>query len=195
MGGHLRTFLYGTPLGWPCVPLALILATGSLTAATAPQTSGPLSCVPAASNDPAPWTWNARILASFPPDTPKPEFAGAFGDNNFEHELHLWRDSKGIFGQLLSPVLDADSPTSRLYDSRFDRKTGAMSFTVRFADEERQFTGRLRSDSVTGTLQRAARSERVALRKLRATDVHGAPIDFYTSRAQFECAMVLFRRY
>ena len=91
--------------------------------------------------------------------------------------------------------MDADSPTSRLYDPRLDPKTGAVSFTVRFKDGERHFTGTLRSDSVTGTLQHAARGERVTMRKLRANNVHGATNDSYISRAQFECAMILFRRH
>ena len=173
----------------------LAVSTGCLAAATAPQGSEPLACVPAAGHDPAPWIWNSRILASFPPDTPKPEFAGAFGDNNSEHELHLWRDSNGVFGELLTPVLDADSPTSRLYDSRFDPKTGAIDFTARFTDGERRFTGTLRPESVIGTLQHAARREAVTWRKMGADSVHGAVNNSYVSRAQFECAMNLFRRY
>jgi len=180
---------------WPYLPLVLILATGSLTAAATPQRSDPLPCVPAASGDTAPWNWESRILESFPPDTPRPAFAGAFGDKNSLYRLDLWRDSKGIFGELRNPVLEADSPTSRLYDPRFDPKTGAVSFTVRLPGGDRQFTGTLRSDSVTGMVRHAARSERVTLRKLRVSQRRGAIDDFYTSRAKFECAMILFRRY
>jgi hypothetical protein len=169
---------------------------GNFAAADAPQTSQPLACVPADRHDPAPWTWNSRILSSFPPDRPKPEFAGAFGDDSSQHELHLWRDSNGIFGELLSPVLDADSPTSRLYAPRLEPRAGRLSFAVRFEDGERRFTGALRSDAVTGVLQRAARTETetVTWRKLPPDSVHGVADDFYTSRAQFDCAMILFHR-
>lgn len=177
------------------IALALFVATGCFAAATATQGSEPLACVPARSDDPAPWTWNSRILASFRADTPKPEFVGAFGDDRSRHELHLWRDSKGVFGELRSPVLAADSPTSRLYDPRFEPKTGTVDFTARFKDGERRFAGTLRPDSVTGTLQHAGRGEPVTWQRLRADRAHGATSDFYTSRAQFECAMILFRRH
>jgi len=184
-----------TAMGWRGVALALFVAIDCFAAATAPQGAEPLACVPARSDDPEPWTWNSRILASYRPDTPKPEFVGAFGDDRSQYELSLWRDSKGVFGELRSPVLEADSPTSRLYDPHFDPKTGTVDFTVRFKDGERRFAGTLRSDSVTGTVQHIGRGEPVAWQKLRANRVHGAASDFYTSRAQFECAMILFRRH
>jgi hypothetical protein len=184
-----------TTLLFGCVTVALVLSPGIQPAGAAAEQAEPLSCVPAARTDNAPWIWRTRILQSFPPDTPRPQFVGGFGDSHSEYELHLWRDSKGMFGQLLSPVLEADSPTSRLYDPRFDTKTGAVSFTVRFTDGEWQFSGRLRSDSVTGAVVSAARTQRVVLRKLREGRVHGAGHDSYTSRAQFDCAMILFRRY
>src|SRR5262249_36348613 len=128
-------------------------------------------------------------------DVPRPSFVGAFGDNNAGHELHLWRDSEGVFGELLSPVLEADSPTSRLYESHLEPGTGAIRFTVRFGDGERRFAGTLRSGSVTGTLQNAGRTETVSWRRLGANRVHGTPEGAYASRAQFDCAMILFRRY
>lgn len=176
----------------------LLVATVALVgaaAAAAAQDARPLACVAAARDDPTPWIWNSRILAAFPSDTPKPEFAGAFGDDRSHHELHLWRDSKGVFGELLSPVLEADSPTSRLYDPHIDLKTGALEFTVRFKDGERRFTGIFRSDLIVGDLRRAGRSEPVTWAKLGVSRVHGAASDSYASRAQFECAMNLFHRY
>lgn len=157
----------------------------------------PVECRPAAPTDGAPWISNTRILNSFPPDTPKPRFIGAFGDRSLEYELHLWRDARSVFGQVLSPVFEADSPTSRLYDARFDARTGAISFSTRFPEKPWTFAGMLRSGTVTGTVIDAARRTPVVLRKLREADAHGAGAvrDAYTSRAQFECAMVLFRRY
>ena len=184
-----------TAVGWRGVALALYVATGCFAAATAPQGPEPLACVPARSDDPEPWTWNSRILASFRSDTPRPEFVGAYGDDRSQYELSLWRDSKGVFGELRSPVLEADSPTSRLYDPHFDPKTGTVSFAVRFMDGERLFAGTLRSDTVTGTVQHAGRDEPVAWRRLPASRMQGAVSDFYTSRRKFECAMILFRRY
>ncbi len=43
-------------------------------------------------------------------DRPAPLFLGGFADANGDYELPLWRDSRGIFGELLHPVLEADSP-------------------------------------------------------------------------------------
>lgn len=193
--GWLRTSLRAVTVPWRRLAIVLLLSPGIIPAATAPSQSEPVSCMPAPLNDPAPWVWRVRILASFPADTPRPEFLGGFSDKNSQYELHLWRDAQGIFGQLLSPVLEADSPASRLYDGRFDGKTGAISFSARFPDGERRFAGRLGADSVPATIEHVARSQKVVLRKLRTDRVHGASDESYSSRAQFECAMVLFRRY
>ncbi len=170
--------------------MALLASTGL--AAGAMQAQRP-DCVPAGANDPAPWTWNSRILASFPPDDPRPEFVGAYADSG--HELQLWRDSNGVFGELLAPVLEADSPASRLYDVRFDPGTGTLAFTARLPEEEQRFTGTLRADAVAGTLRHGARMGAVTWNKMPPEKAHGAPDDAYVSRAQFECAMNLFRRY
>ena len=193
--GGLRTSLQTVTVPWRCLAIVLFLTSGILPAATAPSQSEPLSCVPAPPNDPAPWIWRARILASFPPNTPRPDFLGGFSDKNSQYELHLWRDAQGIFGQLLSPVLEADSPASRLYDAHLDGKTGALSFTARFPDGERRFAGKLGSGSLTATIEHAGRNEKVVLLKLRRDGVHGASDESYSSRAQFECAMILSRSY
>ena len=159
-----------------------------------PPRAKPLKCVPAAGNDPAPWTWNSRVLESFPVDTPRPVYAGGFSDDSAQYELSLYRDSKGVFGELRSPILEADSPTSRLYDIHFDPKTEALSFMARFEDGERRFAGTLRANSVTGTLQHGAHEETVEWRRLPAAS-GASSNDFYSSRAKFECAMILFHRY
>ena len=186
-----------TAVGLRAVAFALYAVTANSASLAAPQAAEPLACVPARGDDPEPWTWNSRILASFRPDTPKPEFVGAFGDDRSQYELSLWRDSKGVFGELRSPVLEADSPTSRLYDPHFDPKTGTVDFTVRFNDGERRFAGTLRSDSVTGIVQHAGHGEPVAWQRVRANGAasRNRASDFYTSRAKFECATILFRRH
>ena len=45
--------------------------------------------------------------------------------------LQLWRDAQGFFGELSSPVLDADSPTSRLYDVKWDPAAGRLELLAR----------------------------------------------------------------
>ena len=177
------------------VHLLLVVSVCSLTSVTVAQPSPPLPCVPAAPTDTTPWVTRSHILASFPPDVPVPQFLGGFTDAKARYELHLWRASKGVFGQLLAPVMDADSPTSRLYAAHLDANTGAMSFDVRVQDGEWRFKGMLRRNSVTGTLARAGEKEMLVLKKLPPERVHGAGGDSYTSRAQFECAMTLFGRH
>ena len=174
--------------------LLLVVSLFCLVPSTAAQPSQPLPCVPAAATDTTPWVTRARVLASFPPDAPVPRFLGGFGDAHARYELHLWQDAAGIFGQLLAPVLDADSPTSRLYAVLRDAQTGALRFDVRFPDGDGQFKGTLHGGSVTGTLERAGGKEVLVLKKLPRERVHGAGADAYGSRAQFECAMTLFGR-
>jgi len=75
-----------------------------------------------------PWVQNSKVLDSFPKDNPVPRFIGTFRDKNQRYMLGLYQDAKGVFGQLSSPVLDADSPTSRLYDVAFDSRTSVLQF-------------------------------------------------------------------
>lgn len=88
------------------------------------QLSNAPKCVVADKNDREPWEHNNRVLAQFPPDEPLPVFMGRFVAPDASYELDLWRDRVGVFGQWVSPVLDADSPISRLYDLTFDVKSG-----------------------------------------------------------------------
>lgn len=159
------------------------------------QSQTPLPCVPAAPNDPEPWRREVEILRSFPPDVPAPSFLGRFKDSNSVHELDVWRDSKGVFGEWLSPVLPADPPTSRLYDLRFDATSGALSFSTRIPGRMEQFEGHLAGDTVRGTVTLENKSEKIVLRKLPWSDTDDALRDLTTSRAQFECRMILFHRY
>ena len=101
-----------------------------------------------------------------------------------------------MFGQWLSPVLDADSPTSRLYEPAFESNSGALSFTSRIPGAEARFVGQLRDGQVRGVLEkRAGRSERITLQMVPDGPLGEALREGVSSRAQFNCMMVLFRRY
>ena len=126
----------------------------------------PLPCVPAAPTDTRPWEYRSRVLESFPPDNPLPRHLGSFRDANRDYRLHLWQDAKGVFGELLSPVLDADSPTSRLYNPQLVSRSGRLIFTVRFPGEQFTFDGQLRGNSLTGRFARGKRIDSVTLRKV-----------------------------
>ena len=153
-------------------------------------------CVPAAGNDPAPWKWHSRILDSFPPDVPRPVWVGSFADADHRYyQLDLWRDSKGVFGEFRNPVLEADSPTSRLYDVKFDPATGALEFRVRVPVEDTWFSGTLRRDSVAGILRYRDHAEMVEWRRRPDVNQGSGSNDTWSSRAQFECAMTLWHRY
>jgi hypothetical protein len=111
------------------------------------------------------------------------------------YQLDLWRDSQGIFGEFRNPVLEADSPTSRLYDVRFDSASGKLEFRVQVPVEDTWFSGTLRHDSVAGTLRYRDVTEELVWRRRPDIDPANAGDEFYTSRAQFECAMTLWHRY
>jgi hypothetical protein len=73
------------------------------------QTGQPaqLPCTPAARTDTHPWDYKLKVLSSFPWDSPRPRFFGAFRDKTWDYELVLYRDHQGFFGELHSPVLEA----------------------------------------------------------------------------------------
>ncbi len=152
----------------------------------------PLPCTRAKQGDTQPWVHNSKVLDSFPSENPLPRFIGAFRDKNWSYWLKLYQNAKGVFGELSSPVLDADSPTSRLYDATFDSRSGALQFSSHFRDGELQFTGVLRGRVIGATLIQNNRSEKVTLKRVRHHDDNEVS---YTSRAQFDCAMTLWRRF
>lgn len=152
----------------------------------------PLPCTPAKPDDSQPWVHNSEVLDSFSKDNPVPRFIGTFRDKNWSYMLDLYQDAKGIFGELSSPVLDADSPTSRLYDVAFDSRTGTLQFSSRFWDGQLQFSGILRGRRIKATVTGNNRNEKVILKRVG----HSADGKFlFTSRAQFECAMTLWHRF
>ena len=140
--------------------------------------------------DTQPWVHNSKVLSSFPRDNPAPRLLGAFRDRPRLYQLKLYRDSTGIFGELSSPLLDADSPTSRLYDVYFEPGMGTLKFRARFADEQLDFNGVLRSTFINGTVRKGSYTEAVSLRRDQHYDQYP-----YVSRVQFNCAMLLFNRY
>jgi len=152
----------------------------------------PLPCTTEKRDPSQPWVHDSKVLDSFPKDNPLPRFIGTFRDKNQSYMLDLYQDAKGIFGELSSPVLDADSPTSRLYDVAFDSRTGALQFSSRFRDGQLQFSGVLRGRVIEATVTRNNRNEKVILKRVKSFDNDEV---FYTSRAQFDCAMTLFRRF
>jgi hypothetical protein len=156
-----------------------------------------LPCEPHARGDAQPWIHDSRVLGSFRPDDPLPALVGAFAGQGptLDYELHLWRDSKGIFGELLSPVLEADSPSAPLLDVQFDPKSGSLTFTARVRGQEHKFVGRLRRKMVKGVFTYRGLSETMVLRKVGPTEGHGAPSSSsWTSRDQFACAMKMWGR-
>jgi hypothetical protein len=157
-----------------------------------------LPCEPHPAGDSQPWNWEQRVLNSFRPDDPPPAFVGAFaggGRTLASYEVHIWRDSKGIFGELLSPVLDADSPRAELLDVQFDPKSGSLTFTARGRREEHKFVGSLRRRRMKGIFTCGGVSETITLRRIGPNEEHGIPSSSsWASRDQFACAMKLWIR-
>lgn len=151
---------------------------------------GHLPCSVVGADPSKPWEHNHKVLSSYPPDSPLPEFIGRFRDRNWNYELDLYRDAKSIFGEISSPVLEADSPTSRLYGLSFVPLKGTLQFTA-FLNHLLQFDGFLQSGVIKGKVTQYGRTETVTLRKLKMSDENS----WIHSRAQFDCAMKLFRRY
>jgi len=155
--------------------------------------SSPLPCTTEKRDPTQPWVHNAAVLSSFPKDKPLPRYIGAFRDRRRVYQIVLFEDGKGIFGELLSPVLDADSPTSRLYDAHYKKPSGVLDFSVKLRNQRLLFSGVFRGRVVRGTFVQNDRKEKVTLKRINWNDNDQELA--YTSRAQFECAMILFGRY
>ncbi len=151
----------------------------------------PLPCTLPEEGDTQPWIHKSKVLESFPKDSPLPRFIGTFRDKNWNYMLDLYQDTKGVFGELSNPVLDADSPTSRLYDVAFDSRTSALQFSAKFWSGQLQFNGVLRGRMIEATVTQNNRTEKVTLKKLKGSS-NGEFL--FASRAQFECAMTLWHR-
>lgn len=152
----------------------------------------PLPCTPAKPSDTQPWNHNSKVLDSFPRDKQLPRFIGTYRDKNRIYMLDLYQDAKGMFGELSSPVFDADSPTSRLYDVGYNSQTGKLQFSSRFADGNLQFSGILRGRIIEATVIRGSSKEKATLKRVKPSAAHDGS---FKSRAEFECAMTLWRRF
>lgn len=153
--------------------------------------ANPLPCSMKGSDPLQPWIHKSKVLDSFPKDNPLPRFLGTFRDRNQKYMLDLYRDSQGIFGELSSPIFDADSPTSRLYDASFDSHTKALQFLAKFPDGELRFRGVLQGNAIQATVEQNDRTLKANLKRKRNTNTGF----LFSSRAQFECAMTLWRRF
>ena len=164
----------------------------SVLAQQALSQTAPLPCTLPEQGDTQPWIHKSKVLDSFPEDNPLPRFIGTFRDKKWSYMLDLYQDVKGIFGELSSPVLDADSPTSRLYDVAFDSRTSALQFSAKFWIGQLQVSGILRGRMIEATVTQNNRTEKVTLKRLKDSS-DGEFL--FTSRTQFECAMTLWHRF
>jgi hypothetical protein len=149
----------------------------------------PLPCEPASPKDVAPWDHNSAVLSSFPPSVPPPVYVGDFKDEAEDYWLDIWRDERGVFGQLSHPVFEADSPTSRLYDVVGDRRMKQLSFRAVFPEGDVRMSAIVQRRVVRATITAGSSKKQVVLRKFRWDAMSWA------SREQFDCAMKLWHRY
>ena len=103
--------------------------------------------------------------------------------------LQLWHDAQGFFGELSSPVLDADSPTSRLYDVNWNPTLRRLEFVARPGGGTVRIVGVLSKLKFRLSQATPWSEEGLVLRR------RDEPLTEWKSRAQFECAMTLFRRW
>jgi hypothetical protein len=162
-----------------------IAGTALAPAASADQ----LPCVPAARTDGQPWVHRSRVLESFPQVSPAPTAVGTYQDKDGEFSLALWRDEHGYFGELSSPVLDADSPTSRLRDVAWRAGTRELRFAASPGGVELRMAGTLVRHGYVVSQLSGKPVHGLVLRKAP----HSSMYD-WRSRAQFECAMKLWAR-
>lgn len=146
-------------------------------------------CVPADPRDSEPWKHKGRVLDSIPPDFPAPVYIGEFTDARQSYSVSLWRDSKGIFGDMRL-VMDSDPPTSILYDPKIDNDSGAISFGARLFSQATTFDGHLRAGALRGRLKVFGKNETVTLARSKTDSEF--PLK---SRAELECHTVLWGRY
>lgn len=176
-------------------PLILVVVISLLSLPALAQVSlrpAQLPCTKEGRDPSQPWVHNTKVLDSFPRDNSLPSFIGAFRDKDLDYQLILYQDTKGIFGELLRPVLDADSPTSRLYDATFDSRSGALRFSSKFRNGQLRFAGVLRGRKLQATVTQNNHDEKVALKRIKWYDDEEVS---YKSRAQFDCAMLLYGRF
>lgn len=169
------------------VPVILVFCVVSTTSFAQTPLS-PLPCTLPEAKDIQPWVHNSAVLDSFPKVKSPPVSLGTFRDRNSQFILDLYRDGAGIFGEISSPVLDADSPTSQLYSARLEGKF--LYFESRVPSDQMSFAGMLVSGVIKGRAKIHGRHQKVTLKKTKPI----FPAFEFVSRAQFDCAMHLWRR-
>lgn len=158
---------------------------------TASQTT-PLPCTTESLDPSQPWFQKSKILDSFPKDDPLPRFMGGFRDKNSNYMLNLYQDAKGVFGELSSPMREADSPASRLYDVDFNPQTGSLDLGAKFFSGQLHFSGILHGRVIEATVTRNNNTEKVTLKR-KGNSANEEMV--FTSRPQFDCAMTLWHRF
>lgn len=148
-----------------------------------------MPCSPAAPNDPQPWVYESSVLNSFRLEIPAPQYVGDFLDQGSYYWLTLWRDERGFFGSLASPVVDQDSPSAPIKNVQWVPITKVLRFTASPSVKVEMIgvltATEFRVTNITGGFS----SEFPVL--LFEDKQEGAE---WRSRAQFECAMKMWRR-
>jgi hypothetical protein len=160
-----------------------LLASGSVVAA--------LPCTPAAPDDPQPWVHEAAVLASFPQEDPAPQWVGSFLDRGSYYWLTLWRDERGHFGSLASPVVDQDSPSAPIEGVEWDAPTRTLRFTSK-PSINIEMTGVLTGARfrVTAVNPKWSPDQKLPILLFNNVKLRSD----WRSRSQFECAMTMWRR-
>lgn len=103
---------------------------------------------------------------------------------------NTWRDAQGFLGDLLSPVLEVDSPSAQLLDVQFGPKSGSLTFIARVRGKEHAFVGPLRRSALKGVFTYQGVSETIVLQKVGPNEHHGVPASSaWASREHFACAL------
>lgn len=119
--------------------------------------------------------------ATFDPNATQQEMA---------YSIALWRDpATGIVGHVDYPVMEADTPTGRIENARYDAVSGVLSFRALVrafgeGNEVHEFSGRLGPDSVDGTFKRY--SENGTLIQTQPVALEKQPIDPSAYEAIFD---------
>jgi hypothetical protein len=163
--------------------VAAALASGSVGAT--------LPCNPASANDPQPWAHRSAVLDSFPLENPAPQWVGSFLDQGSYYWLTLWRDERGYFGSLASPVVDQDSPSAAIEDVKWDPSSRTLQFTSK-PSIDIQMSGVLTESEfrVTAVTPKWAPDQQTPLLLRDDEQTHME----WRSRSQFECAVEMWRR-
>jgi hypothetical protein len=150
-----------------------------------------LPCNPAPVSDPQRWVHRSAVLDSFPRDDPAPQWVGSFLDRGSYYWLTLWRDERGHFGMLASPVVDQDSPSAPIEDVKWDPHSRTLHFTSK-PSLNLQMSGVLTKSEfrVTAVHPKWSPDQKLPIRLFNKAQLRTE----WRSRSQFECAVEMWRR-